>query len=74
MADRGRRRADSDRSFRKEGFMAATDHEPFFSIFFFIICRLRFKQIAGTFVPPFSKNCFVFKEIKAGEGLCRFFL
>jgi len=51
--------------------MTATDHEPF-SVFF-IICRLRFKQIAGTFVPPMSKNYFVFDEIKAGQGLCRFF-
>lgn len=50
--------------------MTATDLQP---IQYFIICRLFFIQIAGTFVPPISKNYLVFEEIKAGQGLFRFF-
>jgi hypothetical protein len=52
--------------------MTATDHGPFQ---YFTIRRLRFTQIAGTSVPPVStKHFVVFKEMKAGRGLCRFFV
>lgn len=53
--------------------MTASDHEPF-SVFFFIICRLRFQtDCRDVCASHESKNYFVFEEIKAGQGLCRFF-